>query len=141
MKKAKTAEIAAIGKRIKDVRTHLRIQQKEMAQKLGITSAHLSEIEKGKSSPSTELVLKITKTYNMSLEFLFLGKGEMLYDQEPVNAGDQFTFDSSMTSLEKLVWMLKKSDYFAILVMGAAARIMLEENDLILETVSDNKKA
>jgi len=140
MKTVKTEEIAAIGNRIKQVRTHLRIQQKEMAQKLGITSAHLSEIEKGKSSPSIEVVLKITNIYNMSLEFLFLGRGEMLYISGLEKAPEKFTFDSSVTSREKLIWMLKKSDYFSILVMGSAAKVMLEQYDLILKTVSEDAK-
>lgn len=138
MKTVKTEEIAAIGNRIKQVRIHLRIQQKEMAQKLEITSAHLSEIEKGKSSPSIEVVLKMTNIYNMSLEFLFLGRGEMLYNSGREKAPGKFTFDSSVTSREKLIWMLKKSDYFSILVMGSAAKVMLEQYDLILQTVSED---
>ena len=136
MKKAKTEEIAAIGKRIKEVRTYLRIQQKEMAQKLGITSAHLSEIEKGKSSPSIELVMKITKIYNMSLEYIFLNRGNMIYS-DANSESEKFTFDSKITSAEKLVWMMKKSHYFTILLQGAASKIMIEQNDLIRKTISE----
>ncbi len=135
----KTEEIAAIGKRINQVRAHLRIQQNEMAQKIGITNAHLSEIEKGKSSPSVEVVLKITKAFNISLEFLFLGRGKMLYlDADCANT--KYTFDCSVNSVDKLIWMLKRSDYFAILLMGSAAKIMLEEYDLIMGTVSEETK-
>ena len=138
MKTVKTEEIAAIGNRIRQVRTHLKVQQNEMAQKIGITSAHLSEIEKGKSSPSIEVVLKMTNVYSMSLEFIFLGRGEMLYNSGHAKAPEKFTFDSSVTSREKLIWMLKKSDYFSILLMGSAAKVMLEQYDLIMQTVSED---
>ena len=140
MKTVKTEEIAAIGGRIKQVRTHLRIQQKEMAQKIGITNSHLSDIEKGKSSLSIEVVFKITKIYNMSLEFLFLGRGEMFYHSDRQKSQDKFTFDNSVTSREKLIWMLNESDYFSILVQGAASKIMFEQHDFIRQTVSHHKE-
>jgi len=139
MKAVKTKDIAAIGNRIKQVRKHLQIQQKDMALKLGITNAHLSDIEKGKASPSIEVLMKITKIYDMNLEYLFFGRGKMLYSDEN-SESDRFTFDASITSTKKLIWMLNKSDYFSALVQGAAIKLMIEQNDFILKTVLEAEK-
>lgn len=140
MKKVKSEEIAAVGNRIKQLRQHLQIPQNEMAKKIGITGPHLSEIEKGKSSLSIEVVLKIIKTFNMNPEYIFLGKGEMIYDSKKKSTRNNFTFDHAITSAEKLIWMLKQSEFFAILVMGAATKIMLQENDFIMQTISKDIK-
>ena len=139
MKAVKTKDIAAIGNRVKQVRKYLQIQQKDMAQKLGITNAHLSDIEKGKASPSIELLMKITNLYDMSLEYLFFGRGNMLYSDEN-SAAEKFTFDASVTSTKKLIWMLNKSDYFSALVQGAAIKLMIEQNDFIQKTVLEAEK-
>ena len=40
-------EVASIGARLKQIRTHLGIKQNTMADTLGISAAHLSEIENG----------------------------------------------------------------------------------------------
>ena len=140
MKPQKVKEIAVIGKRIREVRKYLQLQQKDMAQKLGITNAHLSEIENGTASPSIELLYKITRTYRMRLDYLFFGKGKMFYDAPGKKSPEKFTFDSSVNSREKLIWMLKKSDYFSLLVQGAASKIMIEEAGFIMNTLlQDNK--
>lgn len=139
MKAQKAKEIAAIGRRIKEVRKYLQIRQKDMALKLGITNAHLSEIEKGTASPSIELLYKITRTYNMSPEYLFLGKGNMFYNTPGKKTPEKYTFDSSVNSREKLIWMLKKSDYFALLIQGAASKIMYEQSSFIMNTLRDDK--
>ena len=133
----KTKELAEIGERLKKVRKYLDLQQNTMADKLGITAAYLSEIEKGKSTPSGELFLKITKTFNISLEYLFLGRGPILYSLKPI---ESFSFDSDVDSVEKLNWMMEKSKFFRTLILGSAQRIMLDEGDLVIKSLSVPEK-
>ena len=133
----KTKELAEIGERLKKVRKYLDLQQNTMADKLGITAAYLSEIENGKSTPSAELFLKITKTFNISLEYLFLGRGPLLYSSFPT---ESFSFDSDVDSVEKLNWMMEKSKFFRTLILGSAQRIMLDEGDLVIKSLSVPEK-
>lgn len=133
----KAKELAEIGQRLKQVRKYLDIQQNTMADNLGITAAYLSEIEKGKSTPSGELFLKITKTYNISLEYLFLGRGDMIYPSKP---NESFTFDPDIDSIEKLTWMMRKSKYFNSLILNTAQRLMLEQEEVIIKSLSISEK-
>ena len=75
----------------------------------------------------------------MNLEYLFFGRGKMLYSDEN-SESDRFTFDASITSTKKLIWMLNKSDYFSALVQGAAIKLMIEQDDFILKTVLEAEK-
>jgi len=45
----------SVGERIKEIRKELRMQQKEPAASLGVSSSHLSEVESGKSSANADL--------------------------------------------------------------------------------------
>jgi transcriptional regulator with XRE-family HTH domain len=126
-------EVASIGARLKQIRTHLGIKQNTMADTLGISAAHLSEIENGKSTPSAEIFLKIGKTYKISLDFLFLERGKMLYSSEAI---ETYNFDHLIDSIEKLAWMMRKSEYFKTLVLSAAQRAMISEKNIIKESLT-----
>lgn len=55
--------------RISELRTGLR----EMARHLGITPAHLTDIEKGRRTPSDELLVKISQSYEIPVAELRAG--------------------------------------------------------------------
>lgn len=57
-----------IGKRLKSLRGEL--SQGEMAKRLDITQAYLCEIEKGKRTPSFDLLCSFAEKLNTSISFL-----------------------------------------------------------------------
>jgi transcriptional regulator with XRE-family HTH domain len=130
-------ELVSIGARLRAVRQHLGIKQNAMADGLGISAAHLSEIENGKSSPSAEIFLNMGKTYNINLDYLFLERGKMLYSMGP---DKKYDFDQLVNSIDKLVWMMEESMYFKTLILAAAQKAMIAEGDIIRESVTLKKK-
>ena len=63
-----TSNIISIGKAIKDARKSNKIEQKEFARELGITSAYLCKIENGKlSNFSVDILIKICEKLNVKL--------------------------------------------------------------------------
>jgi len=61
-----------IGERIKRFRSYtLNMNQRQFAEALGIQPSTLSGYEKGNIVPSTDVLLKIASTYNISLDWLF----------------------------------------------------------------------
>ena len=64
--------------RIKELREHIGLQQKELALELGIPSNTLSQYENGKREPSIEVLQKITEYFHVSTDFL-LGLTDEIY--------------------------------------------------------------
>ncbi|MFL0806510.1 MAG: helix-turn-helix transcriptional regulator [Oceanobacter sp.] len=63
--------------RFAELLSALGISQNELARQLGSTSAFMSNLARGKSKPSLDLLEKIGRQYNVSMDWLILGKGEM----------------------------------------------------------------
>ena len=72
---------ALIGCRIKHLRQHLNLTQKQFSERLGITVSHISRVEHGIGNFSITLVRLISKVYSINEEWILTGKGEMLIPQ------------------------------------------------------------
>ena len=61
-----------INEALKQIRLFHRVRQKDLAIRLGISNSYLSEIEKGKKSPSVELIEKYSSVFGISPSSIFL---------------------------------------------------------------------
>ncbi|MFR1705787.1 helix-turn-helix domain-containing protein [Eubacterium callanderi] len=69
--------------KVKELRKHLNLTQKEFGERIGLKPNSISDIENGKNS-LTDIVLKsICKEFNVNEEWLRTGKGEMFVDVLP----------------------------------------------------------
>jgi DNA-binding XRE family transcriptional regulator len=67
-----------IGERVKQVRREIvKLRQFEMAKVLCLTQASLSAIEKQKVLPSCFFLYSLCTAYNINLNWLLTGKGEL----------------------------------------------------------------
>ena len=66
-----------IGLRLQMVRKRLNLLQKDFASTLNISNASLSEMEAGNAKPRFELLYNITKRYNVNLNYLLHGEGDI----------------------------------------------------------------
>jgi transcriptional regulator with XRE-family HTH domain len=73
---------AEIGTRIKYLRTHLKINQGEFSEPLGIDRSHIAGIENGSRNPSEPLLRLISSIYCVNLIWLKTGEGEMFVSSE-----------------------------------------------------------
>lgn len=67
------------GRRIKEVRRLLGIQGQDLARELGITSNTYYRNEGGQNIPDLMTFVNIAQRYNISLDWLLLGRGEAEY--------------------------------------------------------------
>jgi transcriptional regulator with XRE-family HTH domain len=134
----KIEDLAAVGKRVRVVRKALRLQQKEMSAGIGISNSHLSEIEKGESNPTASFFLNLSQKYNISVEYLFHGRGEMFYGKEEKNRTKKIKFEGDIGSIEKLVWLMENSIYFKNSILGIASRFKMENDDYIELSIKKN---
>lgn len=135
----KEAAIIEIGERIKNARKTLQLQQKEMADALGVSASHLSEIESGKANPNADVILKISETYDISVEFIIRGRGKMFYDADGRIKHESFDFNTAVDTLDKLIWLAKNSPYFKVSILRLASVLVLEEEILIKKSLEKNK--
>ncbi len=73
-----------IGARIRQLRKHLQLTQVEMVVNFRTGRAHYSRMESGEIFPGPEILKFLREHFNVSLDWLILGKGEMFLDQ-PLN--------------------------------------------------------
>ena len=63
-----------MGMRIKSCRKELKITQEEMAETLGISVKHFSEVERGLTGLSVENLIKLSTILGQSLDYLIKGE-------------------------------------------------------------------
>jgi transcriptional regulator with XRE-family HTH domain len=71
-----------MGTRIKEIRKHLRLTQKELAKKVEISDGCISDIEKGKKNPGIKVLEKLFERFNVNISYIFEGKGDFLSKTE-----------------------------------------------------------
>lgn len=70
----------ATGIRIKDLRIQADMTIEQMSKRLNITDRHCRRIERGENIGSIDLLIEIACTFDVSLDFLILGR--------PINNAD-----------------------------------------------------
>ena len=67
----------AMNERFVIIRKNLNLSQKEMAEKLDVRQATISDIERGRTEMSNKIVSSLYRVYNVSLDWLYTGRGDM----------------------------------------------------------------
>lgn len=89
-----------IGCRIKELRGCNSLSLTKLAKSIGISPGNLSDIENNKNMPSTKAAILISEHFNVSLDWLLTGKGEMFLSSgnEPEDKQED---NSELLSLKK----------------------------------------
>lgn len=88
-----------MNERIGMVRKHLKLNQSEFSKQLGYSRSIANALESGEKKPSREALIKMVELYNVNINWLFTGKGEMFYNAE----SEVFTAIEALSILNKLV--------------------------------------
>ena len=63
--------ITRLGEKVKRLREQAQLTQTELAQQAGLKSkGYISDVEKGKKIPPTELILKLAKIFHVTTDYL-----------------------------------------------------------------------
>lgn len=66
-----TGELGEIGSRLREERERVRISQRELARRLGVSASLISQIESGQSKPSVSTLYAIVSELGVSLDHVF----------------------------------------------------------------------
>jgi hypothetical protein len=72
-RKASSFDWKSVGQRIRELRG-FRMTQKEFAKRIGITQGHFSHIERGEKEIGALILLKISREFGKSIEWLLTGE-------------------------------------------------------------------
>ena len=64
-------ELGEIGSRLREERERVRISQRELARRLGVSASLISQIESGQSKPSVSTLYAIVTELGVSLDHVF----------------------------------------------------------------------
>lgn len=78
---AKAQQDPAVAKRIREARKHIRLNQTELSERIGVTLTYVSEYERGVRSFDDTTLAKIADALGASLTWLQTGEGDMLTDK------------------------------------------------------------
>jgi transcriptional regulator with XRE-family HTH domain len=67
-----SVDLEAIGSRIRELRGEAR--QEELAVFLGVSQGQLSKIERGKSGPTAEMLIRLAERFGKSADWILTGK-------------------------------------------------------------------
>ena len=71
-----------IGDKIIQLRKQLNLSQNELAEKISVSRTIIGNYERNTNLPSIEILLKMAKTFNVTIDYL-IGEGEFSsYDKE-----------------------------------------------------------
>jgi transcriptional regulator with XRE-family HTH domain len=72
-----------VGKRLLQVIKAKKLSQNKLALSIGVSSGNISDIIKGKNSPSAKFLTLLSEQYNVNLNWLLTGKGSMFNGNDP----------------------------------------------------------
>lgn len=121
-----------VSKRLIELRNVLGIQQKDMARDIGFKASYFSQLENGKkTNPGFAFLYNISTHYQVSLDYLVHGIGDMFLPSKKHDEQRIKNFKPVFNDLEDLVWFLKRSSFAKNNIMGFAVKFFLENKDII----------
>jgi len=114
-----------INSRIKEVRLHLGLTQKALAESLSVKWYQIKDIETGKTKVSAEIAAQLCEKFAINAEWLLTGNGNLskngsmnLQKQDPnlpndqgINLSNHFEDpEMGIQNVESLIWIEKESE-------------------------------
>jgi len=98
---SKVINYVAMGDRIRRARETERLTQEQLADLCILSAAHMGHIERGSRLPSLEAIFRISKTLNVSMDYLL--EGSLLSDDILLNNINALLRNSEKLSTKTIV--------------------------------------
>lgn len=110
-----------------------------MAEKLNTLNTYISEIETGKGNPGHAFFFKFAYIFNVSLNYLFFGQGDMFLETDPKTGPVEKKRPEKIESITELVWFLEHSPMFYHNIIGFATKFKYENEEIITRDIEQNQ--
>ena len=104
----KEFSIEQVGKRVRSIRQQLNLTREEFAEQVGISPQFLAEIENGKKGMSAETLYKICSRFDMSSDYILLGKTSSSQMADPIQKMLEGFSPSYLEMTEDIIRAIRK---------------------------------
>ena len=138
----KPGERAGVGKRLIMVREHLGLKQKQMAADLDLSSSYISDIEKGKSNPAFNFLMRLYRKYRVSLDWLLFEEGDMFCGIGLKEKGrlPEFDFGDQTERVIEMLDIMDKSPFFLTHMISQYIKSSYENDKIISKELEKYKE-
>ena len=129
----KPGELVGVGKRLIRVREYLGLKQKQMAKDLDLSSSYISDIEKGKSNPAFNFLMRLYRKYRVSLDWLLFEEGDMFCGIGLKEKGrlPEFDFGDQTERVIEMLDIMDKSPFFLTHMISQCIKSSYEQEKII----------
>ena len=121
-----------IGLRLKEIRTHLKMTQAQFGKKLDLKASAVAKYENGVNLPKGKILQALVSHYNVSLDYLVTGKGNLFMDDEDIQQLNRSkSIPEGDRELEDLFSLVTKIPWVRHVVLGHFQKFKLENRELI----------
>lgn len=137
----KPGELVGVGKRLIRVREHLELKQKQMAEELGLSPSYISDIEKGKSNPGFNFLMRLYRKYRVSLDWLLFQEGDMFCGIGLKEKGrlPEFDFGDQTERVIEMLDIMDKSPFFLTYMISQYLKSSYEHEKIIGKDLEKHK--
>ena len=135
----KKKPLSELGQRLENLRLALGLQQNEMALAAGLNPGYLSDLINGKkANPGIETILKIAKGFNVSLNYLLLGEGDMFLPGKEEDLNKEHELNLDIDTIDDLYRVMKRSKFVRNSLMGFAVKVCIDNEETIRKEIARN---
>jgi transcriptional regulator with XRE-family HTH domain len=136
MREKYNLDLTAIGKRLRRIRETLNITLEKMQEITGFSKSLISAAEKGQKKPSSIYLFALLDRFNVDLNYIFSGKGNMFRHIPRLDPGDP---DLGHTC-EELVYMIENVELVRYAMMTEYIKFKAQNKTLISEALEGKEK-
>lgn len=140
-RQSKNEYLEEFGQRVKEVRQHLKLLQKDFAAGLEVSGSFLSEIEKGKANPGFDVMRKFFDNYNINLSYLLKGSGELFVTEgsAPTALGSKILTGPDLEKLQELLFYVENAPVVRYAIYEFFSNYMYRNKGMIEEDMKKHK--
>lgn len=126
------------GERLRQLRGDLDISQKDFAAQMGIAASFLSEIEKGKTKPGYNFLIKCAETFKVSPTWLLLGIGSVFLDKNSEVFNNLDEFGEQTDEIRDLLIYFRNSPLVRLSVLAFSSKFLLNNEAIINRDIKEH---
>ncbi|MCK5057074.1 MAG: helix-turn-helix transcriptional regulator [Candidatus Aminicenantes bacterium] len=129
-----------VGTRIRNIRKAIKLKQKEFVTKLHIADTSLSDIENGKHNPNFDFLVNLAQEFNVNLDYVFFGKGEMFADRTLSLPGRIEEFAVNINDVRKFLYHFERSPFIQYSVLTHFREMLTRSSQTISKEIEEYEK-
>ena len=131
-------DLKAFGNRLKELRKHLHLNQKEFAERIGMKNNYLSSIEGGNIMPGIDFLYNITREFRVNPYFLFHNEPPIIFEGISPQRFEEKDFGEANKRVHELIGYIERSPMLKFDMLGYLSRYLIQNRDLIEEDIKNN---